>query len=144
MTEQIVQGIVERLKVIGDEIITLDSESDMLWGQFYALVDDIAGEDEGYRWTHPQLRMTIGRVMAENSPRLDEGKLKETLTDEQWQICTKQIRAFDLERLTTAVSNGDIAKEDVEEATTQKPPTARKHFKSASKEELKALEAAKL
>lgn len=144
MTEQIINGIVERLKTIEDEMVTLESEKDMLWSQFYGLVDDLVGEGEGYRWTHPKLKMTIGRVMAENSPRLDEGKLKEILSDDQWQICTKQIRAFDLDRLTVAVSNGDIAKEDVEEATTQKPPTARKHFKGANKDELKTLEAAKL
>lgn len=139
-----VQGIVERLHSIGEEKTTLEAEEAMLWAQFYGFIDDTVGQERAYRWTHPELKLTIGRIMADNSPRLDEHKLKEQLTDDQWQICTKQIRAFDLERLTVAVAEDKINKDDVIAATITKPSTARKHFKPASKAELQALEEAKL
>ncbi len=141
---QMVKGIVERLKDISEEKTTLEAEETMLWAKFYGYVDDTEGEGQPYRWTHPDLKWTIGRVMAENSPRLDETRLKEQLTETQWQMCTKQIRAFDLDRLTDAVAGQKIDKEDVVAATTTKPPTARKHFKAASKAELQTLEEAKL
>lgn len=130
-----IHAIVEQVKGIREQRETLDIEEDMLWKHVFDIADDIEGPEKPYRYTHRELLLTIGRVMAENSPRLDEEKLKEILTDEQWIICTKQERVFDIERLTIAVAKGVISKEDVESATEQKPPTARKHFKPANKEE---------
>jgi hypothetical protein len=141
---QMVRGIVERLKTISEEVITLGAEEEMLWKQFYGFIDDAVGADQPYRWTHPDLKMTIGRVMAENSPRLDVGRLEEILTDDEWRLCTKQVRIFDADRLTAEVAAGGIKKDDVQAATSQKPPTSRKHFRSASKDELKKLEQDKL
>jgi hypothetical protein len=140
----VVSGILERLDKIQEEETKLSTESDMLWKRMYDLIDDTVGEGEPYRWTHPTLKKTIGRVMANNSPMLDQNVLKASLKSDQWKLCTKQQQVFDLERLTTAVADGKIDKGDVAAATTTKPPTARKHFKAASKDELKALEAAKL
>ncbi len=137
---QMVKGIVERLKTINEEKTTLGAEETMLWEQFYDFINDTVGEGKAYRYTHPELKQTIGRIMAENSPRLDEEKLEAVLTDDEWRTVTKQVRIFDLERLTEQVAGGKINKDDVASATTQKPPTARKHFKPASKAELAELE----
>lgn len=142
--EQVVRGIVERLAQIEQATTKLEAEQDMLWRQFYGLVDDTVGADQPYRWTHPTLKITIGRVIAENSPRLDEAALEKSLTEEQWRICTRQMRVFDMERLTKAVAEDQIQQADVQAATSQKSPTARKHFKPASKAELKELEEANL
>ena len=141
---QMVRGIIERLKTIGEEVNTLGAEEEMLWKQFYGFIDDAVGVDQPYRWTHPDLKMTIGRVMAENSPRLDTKILQSALSTEEWQLCTKQIRAFDLEKLEAAIAAGTIKKQDVAMATTAKDPTARKHFRPASRDELKQLEQDKL
>ncbi len=139
----VVSGILERLNTIDEEETTLTAESDMLWKQLYELIDDTVGADEPYRWTHPDLKKTIGRVIANNSPVLDQDVLKASLPTSQWKLCTKQKQVFDLGRLTDAVVDGKISKDDVNAATTTKPPTARKHFKAASKDELKALATAK-
>lgn len=141
---QMVRGIIERLKTIGEEVTTLGAEEGMLWEQFYGFIDDAVGVDQPYRWTHPDLKMTIGRVIAENSPRLDVEKLEGILTADEWKLCTKQVRVFDADRLTTEVAAGNIKKEDVQAVTSQKPPTSRKHFRPASKDELKQLEQDKL
>ncbi len=140
----IAKGILERLKIIGEEQTKLAAETDMLWSRMYAFIDDVAGENQAYRYTHPTLKWTIGRVIAENSPRLDPEALKTSLPTDQWKLCTKQQRVFDLDRLTEAVAEGKISKDDVASATTTKPPTSRKHFKAASKDELKKLEEEKL
>ena len=133
---QIVRGIVERIAEIREATTALEAEQNMLWTQFYGYIDDTHGAGEPFRWTHPDLKITIGRVMAENSPILDQGKLQEILTPEEWQAVTKQVRSFDLDRLEAQVGAGKIKADDVAEATTQAPPTTRKHFKPASKTEL--------
>ena len=139
MTEQEIAGIVERMAELDEEITARQGEQAMLWKRIYEMADEIAGAEQAWRWVHPTLKRTIGRTMAENSPQLDQAVLQGWVTDEQWQICTKQVRTFDLERLTAAVAAGTIDKTDVEEATSQKPPTTRKHWKVASKDELAAL-----
>ncbi len=143
-SNSVVKGIVERLQDIQTEKTTIEAEEAMLWKQFYGLIDDTVGEDEPFRWTHPDLLLTIGRVMATNSPRLDQADLKSLLPTSQWKLCTKQEQVFNLERLTAAVADGKVSKDDVAEATTQKPPTARKHFKPASKAELAEIAKEKL
>ncbi len=140
MAQGMVNGIVERLAAIVEEKTTLEAEEQMLWDQFYGFINDTVGEGEPYRWTHPTLKLTIGRVMADNSPKLDVEALEGILLPKEWQLCTKQIRSFDLERLEEAVAAGKIKRDDVTAATTTKDPTARKHFKPASKAELLQLE----
>ena len=136
----IAKGILERLKEIDEEQTRLGAETDMLWSRMYAFINDTVGEGQPYRWTHPNLKWTIGRVMAENSPRLDPEALRAAIPTSQWKLCTKQERIFNLDRLTDAVADGKISKDDVAAATTTKPSTERKHFKAASKDELKKLE----
>lgn len=139
MADPEIRGVLERIHRLRGEVEEREGEEAVLWKRVYAMADEIAGEDESWRWTHPQLKWTIGRIMAENSPRLDPAKLELSLTEEQWRQCTRQVRIFDLERLTEMVNKELISQDDVNAATEQKPPTSRKHFKAASKDELRKL-----
>lgn len=140
MPDSEVGGILRRLKKFADEDTGREAEKKLLWDRLYELADDTVGEGVEFVYVDPELKMSIGRTVAQGAARLDQKALRLGLTDEEWKLVTSQMRVFDAEKLELAVAGAKIDKAIVQEATTTPPPSLRKSGpKAATKAQLEAL-----
>ena len=137
MTQSELASIIRRLDEMKKGDADRAAEQEILWKRVYELADDLAGEGEAYTYLDPELKMSIGRSVAQSKPQLDVAALRLALTDEEWKLVTRQERVFDADKLELAVAQDKIAAAVVQEATTTPPPTMRKSGpKAATKAQL--------
>lgn len=140
MLDSEVAGILRRLKKFADEDAGREAEKKLLWDRLNELADDAVGEGTEFVYVDPELKMSIGRTVAQGAARLDQKALRLALTDEEWKQVTSQTRVFDAEKLELAVAGGKIDRGAVQTATTTPPPSLRKSGpKAATKAQLEEL-----
>lgn len=127
MTQELTAIVIE-LDRIRNSKEELAEEEDLLWKRFYEVADDVVGVQESYKFTHPENGITIAREMHNTAPRLDISGLSNQLTDEQWELVSIPQRIFDISKLESALANGQVTKELVEQFTERPAPVPHKKF----------------
>lgn len=135
MSEEL-QAIIRQTKKIRDSKQDLDQEEKLLWDRFFEICDDIAGDQQNYRFTDPELGLFIAREMHQAAPKLKIDELQKDLTPEQWKLCTRQEQVFNIDRLEVAVASGGINGDRVVNATEFYEPVPHKKFGAATRKDL--------
>jgi hypothetical protein len=134
-----VPAIMQRLEELKEEQNRIAEEQDALWRAFYAIADKEAGPGKPYRFLDTNNGKVIARSVRE-SQSLDQDRLRELLSDEEWEHITLEVRVLDQTLLEAALKKGEIPVSAVEKCTTVKMFPARLGPRKASKEELAELE----
>jgi len=130
-------GIAKRLKELKTEKRELNEEEDLLFDRLHEIADDEVGEMNPYRYTSRDDQWTVGRIIAQNSPRIDEEALEKELSHAQWILVTRQERVLDLPLLELALTRGDVPVEIVQKVSHTPDPTVRKINQTATAGDMK-------
>lgn len=126
-------AIVKRLTEIVADQKRLEREHKMLWVRAFQIFDDKAGEGEPFRWLDVEQGQVIARSIV-TQDILDEAKLQELLTPEQWKAITVVEPRLDNLLLEAALKTEFVKASAVREVTTQKK-VARRLLYAATQEE---------
>src|SRR3989304_5567375 len=132
-------AIIQEMSKVRAKKDELDEEEQVLWKRFYEIADDLAGEEQSFRFVEPSLEMFMAREMHQTTPRLDVDSLSKELSDSEWELIRVLQRVFDITRLEAAVALGQISKEVVEGHTERPPAVPHKKFGPASKKDLEGV-----
>ena len=115
----VLAGIVGRMSELARERGKIEAEETVLWDEFYAIADDLVGEQQSFKFIALDLDppQHLGRTRATSPTTVDPVLLRQLLNDGEWKIVTRQERVLDMERLTGAVHRNLIKTEDVQAAT---------------------------